>query len=96
MHFLPCLSTNKTFAAKLMAIPTQDDSNDRVILGQDLMQMLNLNISIQDGTTKVCNCWMEDMMAQLNKQPVTLAEANGTHIKESIGSRNPMQPNCYK
>ena len=47
---LPCISTNKTFAAKLVVIPTQDDSNDRVILGQDLMQLLVLNISVQDDT----------------------------------------------
>ena len=47
---LPCLSTNRTFTAKLMVIPAQGTSNYGVILDQDSMRSLDLDTSAQDNT----------------------------------------------
>ena len=49
---LPCLSSNQTFTIELMVIPKQCsvDMNYRVIIGQESMQLLDLDTSIRDNT----------------------------------------------
>jgi hypothetical protein len=43
---LPCLSTNRTFTAKLMVVPAQETSNYNIIPDQDSMQSLDLGTSV--------------------------------------------------
>ncbi len=55
---LPCLSTNRTFTIELMVIPKECgvDMNYGINIGQESMQLLDLDTSVRDNSISWGNC----------------------------------------
>ncbi len=109
---LPCLSTNRTFTAELMVIPSQKSSNYEVILGEESMRALDLDTSVRDNTISwgdkeipmvPRDYWtMERILrhkARLHKQPLIDITANNDADKaptEESNATGALQAVTYK
>ena len=95
---LPCLSANQSFSIELMIIPKQCcvEMNYVIIVGQESMQLLDLDTSVQDNVISWGDCEVSMVTRGYWTEQCILQQKSSLLRQPTPADRNKVQNNTHQ